>query len=218
MRRPHRLAAIAVLLGLFLPAAVSAAIVPASGRLDFTVLRNGSPIGTHVLKFSDQGPRTSVAIHTDIAVKIPVIGIALYRFEHKGNEVWNNDRLVKLWSETNDNGVAKHVSAAASGGGLQVNGSAKTWQTAGPVIPASLWNPHLVQQGTLLNTLDGSRMAVSVRFAGEENVQAHGATVRARHYVVNGELKRELWYDENWTLVMVRFTADDDSDIRYVLQ
>jgi hypothetical protein len=218
MRHPIRLAAAALLAAVISPAALSAAILPKSGKLDFTVLRNGSAIGTHVLTFADNGPRIDVAIRTNIAVKIPVIGIALYRFAHEGSEIWQDGRLVRLVSKTDDNGTPKRVSATAAGAGLAVDGSAKQWRTGGPVIPASLWNPHLVQQPALLNTLDGSRMAVTVRFAGEENVPVRGRNVKAKHYIVDGELKRELWYDSDWMLVMVRFAADDGSEIRYVLQ
>jgi hypothetical protein len=219
MPMPRRLAAaILTSITLLLPAGLSAAILPPGGKLDFTVLRNGSPIGSHVLTFADQGGRIDVAIRTDIAVKLPLVGIALYRFEHEGSEVWDNGRLVRLNSKTNDNGTPKHVSAAAAGPGLRVDGSAKQWQTPGLVIPASLWNPHLVQQPALLNTLDGSRMAISVRFTGEENVQVHGKPVKAKHYVIDGALKRQLWYNDNWVLVKVRFAGEDGSDIQYVLQ
>jgi hypothetical protein len=186
------------------------------GPLRFTVLRDGHEIGTHRIDVKRSGDETRVDIATNVAVKLAFVTV--YRFEHYGHEIWRNDRLVKIDSKTDDDGTGKSLHGALDGKGLAIDGSAQKFVAEPAIVPASLWNPRIVEQGRLLNTLDGSEMDVNVAFVGEEKVAVHGTPVPARHYAITGQLQREVWFDADGTLVQVRFKASDDSDIRYVLE
>jgi hypothetical protein len=192
------------------------AAVPQDGRLDFTVLRNGDKIGRHEMIFRDGANGLQVDIKTDIKVK--VLFVTAYKFEHEGHEIWKEGRLVRLWSETDDDGKHHELEAQAQADALAVNGDAARGTVAAQIIPASLWNEGILQGGTVLNTLDGKSMAIQVQDLGQENVDVHGKATPARHYVVSGDLKRELWFDERDVLVKVRFKAEDDSTVEYVLR
>lgn len=184
--------------------------------LTYTVLRDGAPVGSHVVAFQSAEDGAKVEITTDIAVKMAFITV--YRFEHKGSEVWKNARLMSLQSVTNDDGTPHQMTAEAKGADLHVVGDGKPMQADAAIVPASLWNPALVRQSTLLNTLDGHQMAVQVTDQGDDAVTVQGQRVTARRYVVDGDLKREVWYDPAGTLVQVRFKGRDGSDILYVLR
>jgi hypothetical protein len=134
--------------------------------------------------------------------------------------LWRGGHLAALDSKTDDDGT-KHTLAITTGkDGLNVVGDGKTSTVNTAIVPASLWPPGTAKVGDtkLLNTLDGHLMSVNVRYDGEENVQAGAKSVKARHFVITGELKRELWYDTNWMLVKARFKGSDGSDIQYVLK
>jgi len=60
-------------------------------------------------------------------------------------------------------------------------------------------------------------MAISVRDNGQQAVSVRGNTVQARHFVITGDLERELWFDGNNVLVKVRMKGKDGSDIQYLL-
>lgn len=206
----------------FLSAALFASLLAAHaaqalqpGPLKFTVLRDGSEIGTHKIDVRRDGAATRVNIKTDIAVKMAFITV--YRFEHSGKEEWRNGQLVQIESKTNDDGTDKWLKGAANGKGLEIDGSAKKYLAEPTIIPASLWNPKIVKQGELLNTLDGSKMAVTIKDVGEETIKVYGRMIPTRHFSITGQLQRELWFDADGTLVQVRFKASDKSDIRYVL-
>lgn len=198
---------------------LSVAALPAGAsetELEFTVLRDGDPIGTHSIEIDREAGRTDVDIRTDVAVKLAFVTV--YNFNHEGHETWREGRLVAYESKTDDDGTDKSLRARATGGRLVVDGSAAKYEAEPAIVPASLWNPQTVSQSRLLNTLDGSEMAVKVTDAGEETVQVRGEPVKARHYAIEGELNREVWYDAGGTLVKVRFSADDGSDIQYLLR
>lgn len=207
-------AALALALAFTSSAAVAQPHPPQSLR--FTVLRDGDPIGSHRLQFQNGTDGLKVAIDTDVVVKILVVPV--YRFKHHDEEVWKDGHLVALSSVTNDDGTPHHLKVAADGKGLEVNGDDKASLLPTSTIPASLWNPATVTQAALMNTLDGHPMSVKVKDLGTESVSVHGQPRPAHHYAVTGDLAREVWYDADGTLVQVRFKAQDDSDIRYVLK
>jgi len=204
----------ALALGLLSSVAL-ASPAPAETHLEFTVLKDGSPIGHHQIDLTQTGDGETVSIKTDILVRVAYVPV--YRFEHTGSEVWQNGRLVSLRSQTNDDGDHHNLAVNAMGNFIEVNGDGSHSQASASVIPASLWNHDLVKQATLLNTLTGKQMAVSVLDLGEDTIRARGAETRAHHYKISGELQREVWYDQFNTLVQVKFKAKDDSDILYVL-
>ncbi|MGI9508875.1 MAG: DUF6134 family protein [Geminicoccaceae bacterium] len=187
--------------GLLLAGSAGAVTVPSSGVLAFDVMREGSDIGDHRYTFRDDGEALSVQVETDVAVKLPLIGVTVYRFEHESHETWQDGRLSALRSTTNDDGQAHQVDLADAEG-----------------FPASLWNDAILRQTVLLNTVDGRSMAASAIDVGPETVQANGKTVPAHHYRLSGDLTRDLWYDASGMLVKVAFTADDGSHIEYTLK
>lgn len=194
----------------------AAAAPPPGGVLDFTVLRNGSEVGRHEMLFRNDADGLKIDIRTNVAVKIAFI--TAYRFEHEGHEVWQGDRLARLWSKTNDDGTKHVLDVTAGGDNLVVMADGNEAQKSSVSIPASLWNERIVQQQNILNTLDGTRMAIQVADLGTEAVTVKNTVMPARHYAITGDLQRELWYDAQNVLVKVRFKAKDGSDIEYLRQ
>ena len=192
----------------------AAAAVPPGGHLDFAVFRNGDKIGQHDLTFHDKDGNLAVDINTKIAVKVAFI--TAYRFEHEGHEIWHGDRLIRLWSKTNDDGTHHVLDAEVDKSGLEIHADGHDATAPAAIIPASLWNDGILRGGRILNTLDGSRMAVQVADLGPDTVFVKGQKETATHYSITGDLQRELWYDANHILVKIRFKAKDGSTIEYM--
>jgi hypothetical protein len=177
------------------------ASVPPSGTLAFDVIRNDKVIGGETLQFQRAGSDLTVTLKTDIAVKVPVIGINAYVFRQSSTEHWKGGALAGLTSTTDDNGTAHKISVGPTA-----------------LLPASLWNAEITSAKALLNTIDGSKMPVSVRKLGEETVVAQGKNTRATHYAISGGLKRDLWFNGSGQLVHVQLVADDGSQVDYRLR
>lgn len=190
-------------------------MVPSNGELDFTVLRDGADVGSHRIDFHRNGEQLEVDIKTRIAVKLAFITV--FRFEHDGHEVWQDNRLVAMQTKTNDDGEDHTLVATANGkGGLDIVGDGQKRTADGSVIPASLWNSSFLDSKELLNSLVGTDLNIDVAYKGEEQVKVNGAEVPAKHYSMTGDFARELWYDKNKVLVKIAFKAEDGSDIQYV--
>ncbi|MEP3299760.1 MAG: DUF6134 family protein [Pseudoruegeria sp.] len=177
----------------------ASANVPDSGTLQFDVVRKGKDIGDISYVFQGPTANVKVQINTNVAVKVPLLGTKLYRFEQASIEHWQSGQLSSVKSKTNDNGDPHKMSSGATN-----------------LIPASLWNAKIVTQSRLLNTIDGSIMDVQFSNLGSETVLAQGQNIQATHYRMSGDLKRDLWFDDKGVLVRVKFKAEDGTDVTYI--
>lgn len=185
------------------------------GDLAFTITRNGAPIGSHVYRFDRQGRRVVVDIHTDIDFRL--LWIPVYRFRHDSREIWDGDRLVRLVSRTDDNGDPVVLDVRTDGGVLKIGGAGGSAEVDPLAVPASLWNPVVVERDRLLDTINGAVLMPKSSYLGQEVLTIGGKQVTARRYRLSGDYSRDLWYDAaDGSLVRVLFEARDGSAVEYV--
>ncbi|MBF0355521.1 MAG: hypothetical protein HQL43_09825 [Alphaproteobacteria bacterium] len=184
--------------------------LPDSGKLSFTVLRNKTPIGSHVYRFESQGERVTVKIETHILYKF--LGFPFYRFDHNSTEVWEKGQLKELTSSTNDDGTPLELKIVASGTLYEVvlNGAKQT--PIGTALPASMWPFDTSGTNSLFDTMNGKPFTVESKAVGIDSE----AGQQLRHFTIRGEMSRDIWYDERGVLAHVLFKARDSSQIRYV--
>lgn len=217
-------------------ASASAADFPYGQTLSFTASRNGQPIGTHRLTFRGDDSNRTVTTTVDLAVR--VAGIVAYRYSHRSDEVWSNDRLQSLTSKTDDNGKIYAVRARLAGGGLIVEREAnksvlptalldqaglqstvKSSETMqGEIVPTSHWNIRQVRAAALLNTQHGKRSNVTITPVGREQVNLPSGAVEATRYRYGGDVDLDHWFDARGRWVKMSFKASDGSTIEYSLQ
>ncbi|MGH6959851.1 MAG: DUF6134 family protein, partial [Dongiaceae bacterium] len=195
---------------------VELAAFPPIGRLDYTVMREGSKVGTHTVEFARDGNRLTVTTNINIAVKM--LGITIFRFEHHAEELWESGQLTRVTSRTDDDGEKRVVDLRREGDRLRgsYNGFAKDLPAT--LIPSSMWHPDSMKQTALLDPIKGRERQVQIADKGEETVTVKGRDVTAHHYAVTGQIKRELWYGPDGQIAQARFPAGDGSLIALVLR
>lgn len=199
------------------PAAAIPDTAPASGRYVYRATRGGSEIGGYTAELARSGDQITATAITEIAVKVAFI--TAYRFTQRTSEVMKANRLVSYEAATDDDGKKNTVQAKASGSTLDLSINGQVARLPPTLIPASLWNPRLLQQSQLFNTDDGKLLNINVRQVAEESLPVLGRAARARKFAITGDLVRDIWYDDKWTPVQVSFRADrDKSEIKLILQ
>jgi len=204
----------------FLLVAGHAALAVSTGAfsdrtLAFTITRNGSAIGSHVYTIDRQGERTVVEIKTDIDFRL--LSLPVYRFKHESHEIWDGDRLVRLVSNTDDNGDPVSLDVRAEGPVLKVGSNDKAVDVDSMAVPASLWNQDVVRRERLLDTVNGTVLKTSATDLGDDTVTVAGKEVPARRFRLSGDYDRDLWYDRrDGALLRVQFEATDGSEVAYV--
>jgi Family of unknown function (DUF6134) len=190
------LSLVAFLLGLLVASAPSLACVPpteqAVYRVDHETFGN---IGRQVLTFSCSGDRLVVDTTVDVAVRMLLF--TPYRQEAHYREVWEGDRLVSFESHTDDNGRILEVSARAVGERIVIDGPNGHSEAPLMAVPDHPWNHDVVGRTLLFDPVDGTVRRVEVADAGKAPLEVDGRQIMARKYLVSGDLKLELWYDEN---------------------
>lgn len=161
----------------------------------FRVLRDGSEIGAHSVVFQNAGNRLTV--RTAIRLQVKVAFITAFRYEHDGEEIWENGRIVALGTRTNDNGPKYDVTGAPDGAGFRVVGPGGPYMCRPDMLTSgAVWHPDYVRQTAIINVEQGGEMGLSARKMEAEPVVAGGSQVMAQKYrMVTPQCGGFVWYD-----------------------
>jgi hypothetical protein len=176
----------------------AASDLPYGGELRFQVLRDGSPFGTHVLRFSRDGGRIVVDGTIDLEVRLAFITV--FRYTYRKREVWEGERLVAFDATTDDDGTKYVVKVRPEGDRLRVDGWEGPHFVAADVPAASYWRPRMILSPIVINTQYGNIEETKISDLGVETVTAGGRPVRGnRHSVVGRWGTFDTWYaGEEW--------------------
>ena len=181
--------------------------------LAFTVLRDGSPLGTHRLAFTREGGRLTVDIEIRFEVKLAFI--TLFRYAHDARETWENGRLVAFDSRTNDDGTPFQVRARATPAGLAVESTGGNYTASLDTVPSSYWHMDMIRHTRVLDSQSGRMIDLVATPIGGGEVPVGGLIVPARLFRLSGEISGELGYGAQDEWVRLSFGARG-SKIEYV--
>lgn len=186
-------------------APLGAARAQGLGGWRFQMLRNGDPIGTHTVTLERRG--AEVVATSDVSVAPKVLGVVVYRYEHRYAEATRDGRFLRVSSRLNRNGRVVEVEAEAGPDAVTVRGPSGVVRMPPNAAPLSWWEPQRFGRVPLFGTSTGQEMRVTFERArladGGERV------------LVRGELECELRYDAagRWTGFATR--GEDGSAISY---
>jgi len=202
-------AGIGLAAGLGCGAARACELFPREAGWRFLVLRHGNVIGAHSFTFSRRDGDFVVEVAIDIAVDL--LGITLFRFTHRAEEVWRDGWLQSLVSATDDDGTLWRLQAARRDDALRGTVNDVGFDVSGFVIPASLWHRDTPRTQVLFGTIDGRTKVINSEALGSEAVTVGRRAVAARHFRLTGELERDVWYGDDCGIARVAFPARDGS-------
>ena len=186
-----------------------------SGTLHFEVLRDGSPIGTHVVRFREEGD--TLTVENEVRIAVTMAFITVYRYEQDRTETLRDGRIVAFHNRTDDDGEVTEATARAVEGGIEVIGPEVRHTVPVDMILTGYWSHETVNRVRLLDAGDGTVLEIVVADGGVETVEAWGREVEARRYALTGDMEKELWYDAAGIWVHMRQVARDGSIIEYLL-
>jgi hypothetical protein len=203
------LGAVAVLLG-----ATAAAAAAPPRDLAFDIVRKGDVIGWHTLHFTEDGDRLNVAI--EVRLKVTFAGIALFRYEQDGHEVWQGGRLIALDTRTNDDGDRASVTARADGDQLSIDGLQGHLVLPGNAMPTTYWNHALVDAAIKIDTERGIPVDLDVAPPQPDTIELEGKQVQTQRYEVTGKFSMTWWYLPDGEWAKLEFRGKDGTPITYV--
>lgn len=167
---------------------------------DFTVLRDGLPVGHHRVTVETDGPETRVQV--DISLSLSFAFLTVYRYTHQSHEVWQGGRLIQLDSTTDDNGTPMALSARAQAGGLLLDGTAGRRPAPADAVPTSYWTPAFVSGRPVFDSQDGRSLDLTLR------------ALPGGQWAVDGDVRMTVTYSPGgqWSGMQFRLKG---ADFRY---
>lgn len=182
----------------------------------FTVFRDGEEIGQESFDFQLQNDK-KLKVSVKTRTMVTRLAIPFYRYEHDREEIWDSNQLVSLTSKTHDNGPEYTLIAKKEGEGYKIQSNDTERQSDAAELPVTFWNEDILRTSKLFSALHGKPMNVQIVKKEPTTLQIANATIPATHYVMKGDLERELWYNEQGKLLKVSFMKDG-SHIEFILK
>ena len=177
-------------------------------RIEFDIYRNNKLIGTHIFSFKKLDGQ--LAVKSEINFKIKKLGIVFYTYHVKGTEIYEDGKLIKFNSITNQNGKEKYVNMILENEEYTIDGSSYQGKTPTDYFLGTWWNHSIVEAEAQISAVSGRIIKQKVTFLGKETIKLGEKSYNTLHFnfsstdkkLTKGKrLNTDVWYDEetlNW--------------------
>ena len=187
-------------------------------KINFQVQLNDKDIGFH--EFNVQNDTISNKAQFDVKLWF----IPAYKYRHTATEVYKDNCLVQLESETQDGADFFELSSLADSAFFKIKVNDKDYNH--PVCSQTFryWDIQFTEQSLAINPQDGEIFKLSFSKDVDEEVKTKTNTFLANKYTlraINNEDEKfhiELWYEQNskkW--IKLKSYLKDDNVITYIL-
>ena len=191
--------------------------------IEFDIFRNNKHIGKHIFVFKKEG--NQIIVESEINFEIKKLGVVLYKYYVKGKEYYQDGKLIKFNSKTNQNGKDKYVNLRLEGEELVINGSSFKGKVPTDYILGTWWNHEIIEAKTQISAVSGRIIEQNVEFLGKEKIIINKKTYNTLHFQFTSsdkklskdkKLNTHIWYDEK-TLNWVKASFDKIGKWEYKL-
>jgi hypothetical protein len=185
------------------------------GRYVFDVTRNGKAIGTQTVTLKQDGEILTVTTESTIAVKL--LGVVVYRMHQVLTETYQGNRLVALVAETKDPDGLRAGAIQRDGDHWSGKLGKQQRDFVCDCTTSTMWQAAGLAGPKIIEASQVRPRNITVEDKGTETLNLPEGSVAARHFVVKGEIVRDVWYDPAGNLVAAQQTGSDGSQIRQIL-
>lgn len=177
-------------------------------RIEFDIYRNNKLIGTHIFSFKKLDGQ--LAVKSEINFKIKKFGIVFYTYHVEGTEIYEDGKLIKFNSKTNQNGKKKYVNMKLENGKYIIDGSSYKGKAPKEYLLGTWWNHSIVEATAQISAVSGRIIKQKVTFLGEETIELGNKSYNTLHFnfsstdkklVKDKKLNTYVWYEKktlNW--------------------
>ena len=177
-------------------------------RIEFDIYRNNKHIGEHIFSFAKSNEQISIESKINFIIK--KFGIVLYEYHVEGKEVYEDGKLIKFNSRTDQNGKEKYVNLELENDEFIINGSSFKGKTPTNYLLGTWWNHSIVEAEAQISAVSGRIINQKVTFLGKETIKIGNKNYKTLHFNFsstdkklkkNKKLNTDVWYEEktfNW--------------------
>lgn len=188
----------------------------------FIVYLDDLEIGRHDFEVITRDGETTVL--TKAKFDVSFMFIPIFKYEHSNQEVWNDDCLIKLNSNTFNDGEELFVNLSNNNGLTQIETVNNNVSKSGCVRSFAYWDAELIKSKVLLNTQTGELIDVAYKFFGSEKIRINDEPIDTRRYQLLGkdeagkDIDISLWYNNNNQWVSLESRLENGRFLRYQLK
>ena len=182
--------------------------------LEYELFRNNQSIGYHKYDFKREGDNLS--IFSEVSFKIKKLGVDLYKYFAKSEEIYENGIFKSYKSKTKQNKKDRYVNINIdpANKSLIIDGSSYKGKASKNFIVGTWWNHEIVKAKAQISGISGRVIEQSVTFIGKEEVIIGDKTYKTLHFnfrssdetlPVSKSLNTDIWYEEE-TFLWVKIT------------
>ncbi len=174
--------------------------------LEYDLFRNNSLIGTHKYDFIRKGE--DLTVKSEVSFKITKLGIDLYKYYAKSDEIYKKNKFHSFNSKTKQNKKDKFVNIKLNNAkkNLNIKGSSYTGDANIDFIVGTWWNHQIIKAKAQISAISGRIIEQKVVFIGKEIININGKSYNSLHFKFlssdenlpdNKKLNTDIWYEEN---------------------
>jgi len=152
-----------------------------------------------------------------LRVAVKLLGLVVNRQESDTTVTMLRNRLVSPRGVTEKGGRHSDVHGEVSGDQFVANATAGSFTGPASIAPSDPWALQRTGSGTKVHMDTGRTINVRVSVGDDDMISVNGAFVSARHFIVTGDKRQEVWLDNRKTPIMFR-AVEDGTPIYFVLQ
>ncbi len=181
----------------------------------FRVFLDEREIGTHDFRFTDADG--GYRLVSEARYRVKVLFVTAFRYEHTSRERWRDGCLVRIDSETDDDGDAYEVEGRATGSGFSLTTLERGSTLEEPCVwTFAYWRPGIRERSRLMNAQTGRVHDVRVTDEGPARLRLPDGDVQARRWHLGGEdTDISIYYDAEGRWLGLESPAGDRT-LRYV--
>jgi len=219
----HKIILIFFLIVLYKPAFAHVTHYNDLNQIKFDIYRNDNHIGYHIFTFDRS--ESNLSVKSEINFQIKKLGVVLYKYHAKGEEVFDKEKLINFTSKTNQNGKEKYVNMNLEKDGYNIDGSSFKGKAPTDYMLGTWWNHSLVEAKAQISAVSGRIIHQKVTFIGKEVIEINKKKYNTLHFNFsstdkklkkNKKLNTDVWYDEK-TLNWVKASFDKKGKWEYRL-
>jgi hypothetical protein len=163
-----------------------------SARREFVIKVGRRQVGESTVALRRTGGSITADINANL--NISILGLINFSYALTAREVWQNGQLRSIEARTDNDGTPEFVSATATSGGVQVNGSRWSGLIPGNPATSSFFAADFLTRPVWISTQDGNPLNVRTGNAGAEMLDTPAGRIGVTRYVVQGDMEIDLFY------------------------
>ena len=194
--------------------------------LEYELFRNNKLIGYHKYDFIRNN--NNLSVKSEVSFKISKLGIDLYKYYAKSNEVYKDNKFFQFSSETIQNKKEKYVNININSNSdeLIIDGSSYKGNAPIESIVGTWWNHEIVKAKRQISAISGRIIEQTVTFVGKEEIKIGDKTYSALHFNFKSadkslpdskKLNTDIWYEEK-SLLWLKASFDKTGYWEYRLK